>query len=193
MSALTVGALGAGTKAIGQIKTSSVALIANPNDPLVSSPPVAWALQELEAALTQKGIKVQRTSDAEKAVKADLYVFVASNHSALTSNPSFKLESKKPEANALFAHKYKGSPALLATGSDARGLMYAVLELADQAQHSTDPVQSFKARKSVIEEPFNQTRSVARLFVSDIEDKPWFNDREFWPAYFSMLAKQRVN
>ncbi len=26
-------------------------------------------------------------------------------------------------------------------------------------------------------------RSVTRLFTSDVEDKPWYNDREMWPAY----------
>jgi hypothetical protein len=43
------------------------------------------------------------------------------------------------------------------------------------------------------DQPFNQVRSMMRLFVSDVEDKPWFNDREMWPAYFSMLAAQRFN
>ncbi len=39
----------------------------------------------------------------------------------------------------------------------------------------------------------NAVRSVARLFTSDVEDKPWFNDREMWPAYFDMLAKAGFN
>ena len=38
-----------------------------------------------------------------------------------------------------------------------------------------------------------RVRGMMRLFVSDVEDKPWFNDREMWPAYFSMLAEQRFN
>ena len=32
-----------------------------------------------------------------------------------------------------------------------------------------------------------------RLFASDIEDKPWYNDREMWPRYLTMLATQRFN
>ena len=31
------------------------------------------------------------------------------------------------------------------------------------------------------------------MFVSDVEDKPWYNDREMWPAYLTMLATQRFN
>ena len=65
VAALTVGAIGAASKAIGQIKSASVALVADPNDPLVSSSPVAWALQELETALTQKRITVQRVRTVE--------------------------------------------------------------------------------------------------------------------------------
>lgn len=34
---------------------------------------------------------------------------------------------------------------------------------------------------------------MTRLFVSDREDKPWFNDREMWPAYLTMLATNRFN
>ena len=32
-----------------------------------------------------------------------------------------------------------------------------------------------------------------RLFVSDVEDKPWFYDREMWPRYLAMLAGHRFN
>jgi len=32
-----------------------------------------------------------------------------------------------------------------------------------------------------------------RVFASDVEDKAWYNDRDFWRAYLSMLASQRFN
>jgi hypothetical protein len=32
-----------------------------------------------------------------------------------------------------------------------------------------------------------------RLFCSDVEDKAWFRDRDFWTAYLSMLVAQRFN
>ncbi|HEX3878776.1 MAG TPA: hypothetical protein VHW24_17430 [Bryobacteraceae bacterium] len=38
-----------------------------------------------------------------------------------------------------------------------------------------------------------KVRGMMRLFVSDVEDKPWFNDRDMWPAYFSMLAENHFN
>jgi hypothetical protein len=196
VTALTVGALSAGSKAIGQVKSASVALIAKRDDPLVSSPPVAWALQELETVLVQKGIKVRRLPGLEKGAICDLYVIATANDTRPVTklySQSPLLSTKKAEVNAVIAHQHQGTPALVATGSDARGLMYAILELADQVEHASDPIQTLRMRKSLVEGPFNEVRSVARLFVSDVHDKPWFNDRDMWPAYFSMLAKQRFN
>jgi hypothetical protein len=39
--------------------------------------------------------------------------------------------------------------------------------------------------------PANAVRSMMRLFVSEVEDKPWFYDREMWPRYLAMLAENR--
>lgn len=39
----------------------------------------------------------------------------------------------------------------------------------------------------------NRIRSVMRLFASDVEDKSWYNDRDFWRRYLSMLAANRFN
>ena len=43
------------------------------------------------------------------------------------------------------------------------------------------------------ERPGNRDRGIMRLFVSEIEDKPWFHDTEMWPRYLDMLVKNRFN
>ena len=82
---------------------------------------------------------------------------------------------------------------LLACGRDARGLVYALLELADRVQNAAGPAAALTIPKPIVEQPANRIRSLTRLFVSDVEDKPWFNDRQMWPRYLSMLATQRFN
>jgi hypothetical protein len=72
--------------------------------------------------------------------------------------------------------------------NDVRGLTYAITELARRA-----PLENFGVREMVIERPANPVRSVTRCFVSDVEDKPWYNDRAMWPEYLGMLAKNRFN
>jgi hypothetical protein len=41
--------------------------------------------------------------------------------------------------------------------------------------------------------PANAVRSVQRLFTSEIEDKPWFYDRQMWPHYLAMLAENHFS
>src|SRR5208337_4190997 len=50
-----------------------------------------------------------------------------------------------------------------------------------------------KAVQPVSEQPANAVRSIGRAFVSNVEDLPWFNDKNFWTAYLTMLATQRFN
>lgn len=47
--------------------------------------------------------------------------------------------------------------------------------------------------QSAADRPANAVRSVQRLFTSEVEDKPWFYDREMWPRYLAMLAENRFN
>jgi hypothetical protein len=97
------------------------------------------------------------------------------------------------EAVAIVPGTVDGRHVTTATGGDVRGMVYALLELADQAALEADPTAGLKNRKSVLEQPANRVRSMMRAFCSDVEDKPWFNDRAMWPPYLTMLAKQRFN
>src|SRR5439155_3355981 len=101
--------------------------------------------------------------------------------------------SAAPEALVLAWGELASRPVLLAGGSDARGLVYALLELADRVAHARTPLAGLDLPHPVSEQPANRIRSVARLFVSEVEDKPWFYDRAFWPPYLSMLAAHRFN
>jgi hypothetical protein len=82
---------------------------------------------------------------------------------------------------------------LTAAGFDSVGLMYALLELADRVQYADDAYEELCALTQVVEKPFNQIRSIKRVFSSEIEDKPWFYDRQFWEEYLTALAASRLN
>ena len=200
VTALSIGALGVGPATAAQPNSGkSVCVVTDRTDPVASAAPVAWALQELGRALAGRGIAA-RKADEGSIEPADLCIVAAGLHTPLASAflKSAELSiSDVPESLAVVHANHDGRPVLLASGSDARGLMYALVELADQvSQHDgrgSDLIQTLVKRKPLTEQPFNAARSIARLFVSDVEDKPWFNDREMWPTYFSMLAGQRFN
>jgi hypothetical protein len=173
---------------------SSVALIADPADPIAASVAPQWALGELHRVLTETGVSVRRVDRVQDAAPEDLCVLAAG-----ASAPSVAPAKKRiaigagPERLALTSVRLSGREVLVACGTDARGLTYALLELADRVGSNGPSVDSVKQTTPAAEQPANPVRSVMRQFTSEVLDKSWFNDREMWPAYLTMLATHRFN
>jgi hypothetical protein len=192
-----------GTTAIGiysfglaHFLIKGVSIISDPADPFAEKQPVRWAASELEKSLNSKGVAVTRCEQVSMAKEGDLCVLVASSGSSIAQKvlKAGKVSIPEvPEATGLVPGQLFGKPVLLTSGFDQRGLIYALLELTDRVNNSTDPLESLNIKKPLIEKPANAIRGLNRLFVSDIEDKPWFNDSEMWPKYLTMLATNRFN
>jgi hypothetical protein len=147
-----------------------------PPDPLAAAAPVRWAAGELQRALEESKVTVSRRETVAQAGTGELCIVA-------------KRVAGAPESLTLS----RSGSVLTAGCSDARGLVYALLELADRVRLSADPIAALAVPQPISEAPFNPVRSISRMFVSDVEDKPWFNDREMWPRYLTMLATQRFN
>jgi hypothetical protein len=170
-----------------------VAIIMPPEE--AAHAPVSWAAGRLRDALRSRGVEAVLVNDLAAAPPGAACVLAALASSAtgrpvLAANGIAPLEG--PEELALQAARWRDRDLSLAAGADARGLVYALLELADRVA-AADPAQAGLVTTPVREEPANRIRSVMRCFVSDVEDKPWFNDRAMWPAYLDHLASQRFN
>ena len=185
----------AGAARIVQGAATGVSIALNPNDAKMT-PPVKWAASHLSERLTRRGVAVSRCEDVSQAKSGDLCVFVASPKDKVASSILRKASanvSPVPEALALAPGNVGKTRVTLASGHDARGTVYAVLELADRVENASNPFEALMFERAVTEQPANTVRSVTRLFTSDVEDKPWYNDREMWPQYLTMLATQRFN
>ncbi len=68
---------------------------------------------------------------------------------------------------------------------------YALHELAERVEFG-GPVALHLAERIEETSP-NKVRSVARAFLSEIEDKSWFYDRQGWRDYLDMLVAARFN
>lgn len=173
-----------------------VCLIADPKDPVAASPPGRWALEQLRQALAARGASVLERERAAEAPAGCACVLAAGSASpaAREALSAARMEPPEaPDALALAAARVGERRVALACGSDPRGLSYALLELADRAAYASDPVAALVVERPTVEQPANRVRSVMRLFVSEVEDKPWFNDRAFWERYLSLLAAERFN
>ncbi|MBV9171368.1 MAG: hypothetical protein JOZ81_14925 [Chloroflexi bacterium] len=157
-----------------------------------ASGPAAWATEELEHALQARGIGWSVADTLSGAPGDTLRIVIAGSTSPVAGEllrAAGATIPDAPESLGLIA----GTNLLLATGSDARGLVYAVLELADIVACSPDPLQALRAQPTIVQRPANPVRGVARLFVSEVEDKPWFYDRDAWRRYLGTLAGHRFN
>jgi hypothetical protein len=188
----------------------TVAILRDPADQVAAQAPVSWALEQLQTALRALGVGAEIRRRLEETAADELCVLVAGAADPLARAVLAAAQVAVPNAAEGLALA-RGTASLppsggqgesgrrevvVAGGADVRGLVYAVLELADRVAHAADGAQALAALqldRPIVEQPANRVRSVMRLFASDVEDKPWFNDRAFWPPYLSMLATQRFN
>jgi hypothetical protein len=167
-------------------KRIAIVTVTDREYPPASSEPVLWATAKLRDAITLDRIATGPTG-------ADLAIVIHSAVYPLGKMLPSRLSFTHPEALSLIPSEYQGTPAILVSGSDTRGLVYGILELADRVRASDDPVAALHIPTPLSEASPNKVRSVARAFLSETEDKAWFYDRAFWTAYLDTLAAARFN
>jgi hypothetical protein len=171
----------------------AISIARDPTDPVADRAPVRWAIGQLRAALESRGALVDTVGGAAQGRGTS--ILVAGSESSVARailGPGLSVPSV-PEALGLVPGGSSEDPVTLACGWDERGLVYAVLELADRVEHGDDPARAVRLDGPVVEEPANAVRSVARCFASDVHDLPWFQDEGFWGRYLSMVVAQRFN
>ncbi len=197
------GALGGcagtpGTPVAGQnVAGHAACIIADPADPVASSAPAQWAIVQLRAAYAARGFVVNVAANLDAAPPGAVCIVAAGRTSARVRDAGATAAPNEAEALAIAPGRLGARDLLVASGADARGLMYAVTELADAVAHTGNAATALPSGNqqgvALVERPANKIRSVMRMFVSDVEDKAWYNDRDFWRSYLTTLATQRFN
>ncbi len=187
---------GAELNGAAAIVSRGVSLVVDSADPVAGAAECVWAAGELERSLAARGVKVLRCARIAQANAGDLCIVAAGSSSSVAARilKSANLNvAVVPEALGVCYGRIGDARVLLACGYDARAVVYALLDLADRVQHGADPVAALEGVAALAERPANEVRGITRMFVSEVEDKPWFNDRECWQQYLTMLATQRFN
>jgi PIN domain nuclease of toxin-antitoxin system len=175
---------------------SGVFILCDPADPIASSEPARWSVEQLRASLSAGGIASevrQRTDQLPAGVVCIIAAGASTPIAQEVLSRAGVSVSDSPESLGLIPGKLSGRAVLLACGSDVRGLVYAMLELADRVDCASPPLAAFELRRAVVEQPANRIRSIMRVFASDVEDKSWYGDKAFWQQYLSILVAQRFN
>jgi len=152
-----------------------------------AAPAVTLAVGKLEAALTAHGARLTHISDAGRA--KGLTIIAASPLSPLVAKFAPSATGwGAPDALRLVPGE---GGRLLLSAADTRGFVYGFNELAERVAFGGPAALALKDH--VEETPPNRVRSVARPFLSEIEDKTWFYDRQGWRDYLDMLVAARFN
>jgi hypothetical protein len=175
----------------------SVSIVLDTEGAFASTEPIRWAAGKLRDALVARQLYAGHEGDEFAAASASrnsaLVVIVSLPNGPHAAGFRIPRQLSEPETVALVPGTYELRPAILVTGVDTLGLVYGLLELADRVRQSNDPMLALRLTEPLIETTPNKVRSVARAFVSEVEDKPWFYDRAFWPGYLDTLAAARFN
>ena len=120
----------------------SVSIVVEPGDVVAAAAPARWAVAELEQALKAKGVAVRRQSCGHRgAADGCLHCGGRLQKCALPGCPGQR--ACKDAAGSRVLGIVRGTAAgrevLLACGPDARGVVYAVLELADRVNLGCGP------------------------------------------------------
>jgi hypothetical protein len=79
---------------------------------------------------------------------------------------------------------------LVISGTDERGLMYALLEMG--RHHEMEGPHSLDTIDDIVEFPANRVRGVDRYLMGHL-DNEWFFSSSFWKYFLSRLAENRFN
>ena len=163
------------------------------NDQAASSEPVKRSVEQLRKALAAKNVNCQIVQSADEAKGANSCIVVAGASSVHAKGFSQPKSQMGPESVFLAPGHFQSSPAILVSGADALGYIYGLLELAERVEHGSDPDSALHLSEAVEEKPANDVRCVSRYFCSEISDKDWYYDQDFWRGYLDGLVAARFN
>lgn len=138
--------------------------------------PVSWAVSKLRTELEARGVS---TRIADGAAESSESVVVRCELADLGAAP----ESFSIDAGA----------RVVVRAREPRGLAYGLTELADRVRCAEDPVAAMRTAQSRPTTPATAVRGVLRAFSSDVLDRRWLCDHDFWTSYLDELATHRIN
>jgi hypothetical protein len=156
--------------------------------------PVRNAAGELSAQINAKGWHVSTGKFWEGIGEGESLLVIGRNDEPLIER--LLAENQLPNVcgpESLSIHSCNtegGKKALLVSGGDTAGLMYAVYELADRIR--CGGMDALQQEIHLEEHPENRVRGVDRYIMNHL-DEEWFFSAAFWDYFLKNLARNRFN
>ncbi|GHT74439.1 hypothetical protein AGMMS50262_07400 [Bacteroidia bacterium] len=153
--------------------------------------PAAYGLEKLIEALRTKKITFEQVGSFNEAKAKDLIIIGLASDNAIAQQLK-KAEIKIPESSEALAI-FRDKSLLVAAGYDDKGLMYALLDIANRIGWSNNPANPLQYVRETVSEPYIRERGIALYTMHRRYWESRFYDEAYWEAYFGMMAQNRFN
>jgi hypothetical protein len=159
-------------------------------------PAARHGLKKVTAALEARGVAAQRAS-LPYSTKSDMLIVagLASGDGAAARMLRDRRIEAPTAAEALLIRRVTvgDKPALLVVGSDDRGLMYGLLDVADRIGWGENASRPLSEVKDTAEKPYVVERALSMYAMHPEVFQRRFRSQEHWERYLDMLAENRFN
>ena len=139
-------------------------------------PPARYGIAKLEQALSAKGLIVIHSAAGRPTITCQAGVGKGA-----------------PQSLTIRRTRYQNKPAVNLSGGDARGLMYAALDVADRTTWSGTGADPFARVRDTDEAPYLVERGVSMFTMHRAYFESKLYDEKYWERYFDLLAASRIN
>ncbi len=159
--------------------------------------PVALqGLAKLTKALEAKHISFEQITSTQNAKGRQVLITgLAYGNGAAASilKMSKPAVAKTSEALTIRKTQWQKKPALVMSGYDDKGILYALLDVANRISWSTGPANFLQYVKEVTSEPYTKERGLSLYTMNRAYWESRFYDENYWTEYLDMMAQNRFN
>lgn len=153
-------------------------------------------LEKLKQTLRDKGVAVDETASLE-AARGDVLIIAGISQGPGAAAAALQTAGIAPPTAAeslLIRHDHQaGKQRLIICGADDRGLMYALLDVADRVGWTRDRQNPLSDVRDMDEKPAVAQRAVSTYAMNRRYFESRLYDEKYWERYLDTLARNRFN
>jgi hypothetical protein len=157
---------------------------------------VMHGLEKLTDALEARKISFEKVGTLDEA-KGEIIITAGLSEDNSTASQMLKAGDHSvpqvPEALTILKTKWQKKLVWIISGFDGRGLMYALLDVADRIKWSENPQNPMSEVKEITEQPDATERAVSIYTMNRAWWESRFYDEKYWEKYLDNLARNRFN
>ncbi len=161
-----------------------------------SAPPVQHGLHKLKEALQTQGASPEVVASLQSASGKSVVVVGLGTGDGEAARLIAEMKLPPPvETESLLIHRCNrdGKAVLLVAGADARGLMYALLDVAERVGWAASAESPFSEVRNAEEKPYAPERALSIYTFNRAYWESRFYDEAYWARYLDVLAQNRFN